>query len=64
MSFKDDLKKQFPGLEITDTNMEGEWGPLYLVKFKDASNVIAEESIEEWCIDTIRSENWIYNKQK
>ena len=64
MSFKEELQKKFSGLQITDADISGHWGPLYVVQFKSASNVISKDEIEEWCLDTIRSENWIYDKQK
>jgi hypothetical protein len=63
-NWKLDLIEKYPGLKIEDTEMVGNWGDLYLVSFKGATNVIAEQSIEEWCEDTIRSGNWEYKNDK
>jgi hypothetical protein len=63
-NWKLDLIEKYPGLEIKDTEMTGNWGKLYVATFKGAANVITEQSIEEWCEDTIRSENWEYKNDK
>lgn len=64
MNWKLDLIEQFPGIEIKDTDMQGLWGPLYIVTYAGGTNVINQSGIAEWCKDIERSNNWVPKTHK
>lgn len=61
MNWKSKLIQQFPGLDIKDTELEGIFGPLYLVTYAGGTNVVEKNGIADWCKDIERSNNWIPN---